>query len=279
MDRARAKERVMSLSVNASTNNNAYLYLQSLLQQGPQLSSGFAGSSDPISQLLGATDSQSASSAATPASSGATTGSGSTFPQFGTETFSALISLQMNGSATPSGDSSQSLFSQFDTDGNGSISQSEFDSKFASADQSQANAMFAALDSNGDGSVSQGELASAQQSAQSQQSHGHHHHHHMGGAGGGGQSQGSSPFDMLSSTDATGAQTQTTDNADGSTSTTITYADGSTVSMTTPAASSDGGQSSGGSTANPSSNNLLEQLIKMQSQLLTASASQSLVTA
>jgi Ca2+-binding EF-hand superfamily protein len=277
----------MSLSVNASTNNNAYLYLQSLLQQGPQLSST-SGSSDPISQLLGATDSQSASSASatTPASSGAATGSGSTTPQFGTETFTALISLQMNGSATGAGDSSQSLFSQFDTDGDGSISQSEFDSKFASADQSQANAMFAALDSNGDGSVSQGELASAQQSAQGQQAHGHHHHHHMGGAGGGGQSQGSSPFDMLSSTDATGAQTQTTDNADGSTSTTITYSDGSTVSMTTPAASSEGGQSSGtsqssgDSTSNPSSNNLLEQLIKMQSQLLTASSgSQSLVTA
>jgi hypothetical protein len=84
---------------------------------------------------------------------------------------------------------------------------------------------------------------------------------------------------MLSSTDATGAQSQTTDNADGSTSTTITYADGSTVSMTMPAASSNGSQTSGGSSGSPASNNLLEQLIQMQAQLIAPSASQNLVTA
>jgi hypothetical protein len=49
--------------------------------------------------------------------------------------------------------------------------------------------------------------------------------------------------------------------------------------MTTPAASSNGSQSSGGSTGNSGSNNLLEQLIQIQSQLIAPSASQNLVTA
>jgi hypothetical protein len=266
----RSKERAMSISVNTS-NNNAYLYLQSLLQQGPSTSSTLTGSSDPISELLGMTSSQNAS--APSAASATTSGSGNTSPQFGPETFTALISMQMNTSAAPG----QSLFSQLDGNSDGSISQSEFDSAFSSADQSEANAVFSALDSNGDGSVSQSELASAQQGQQAQQGQGHHHHHHhMGGAG---QSQGqdSSSLDPLT-TSADGSQSQTTNNADGSSSTTITYADGSTVTMTIPAAATSAGQSSGNSTSNPNSNNLLEQLIQMQAQLLSPSAGQSLAT-
>jgi Ca2+-binding EF-hand superfamily protein len=267
----RSKERAMSLSINAS-NNSAYL--QSLLQQGSPLTGIGAGSSDPISELLGLGSSQSSSSATPAAANGS--GSGSSSPQFNPETFTALISMQMNTSAAPG----QSLFSQLDSNGDGSISQSEFDSMFSSADQSQANSVFSALDTNGDGSISQNELASAQQNQQSQQAQGHHHHHHhMGGAGQSqGQDQSQDPLETLLSGTADGGQSQTINNSDGSTTTTITYADGSTVNMTSPAASSSGGQPSNGSSANPNSNNLIEQLIQMQAQFLSPSMTQNLLT-
>ena len=79
---------------------------------------------------------------------------------------------------------------------------------------------------------------------------------------------------LLNSTSASGAKTQTATNADGSSTTTISYADGSTVTLTTPAAAaerrvdgqrrdrSNGRRSSGGI-------NLIEQLIKMQAQLVS----------
>jgi len=92
-----------------------------------------------------------------------------------------------------------------------------------------------------------------------------------GGAGGGGGGGGLDA--LLNATGADGAQTQTASNADGSSTTTITYADGSTVTMTMPAPQSSSTPSAGGgstaqSAANPDAANLIEQLIKMQSQLI-----------
>lgn len=81
---------------------------------------------------------------------------------------------------------------------------------------------------------------------------------------------------MLSSAAASGATTQTSTNADGSTTTTISYADGSKVDMTTPAtaqASSTGDSSSSGSGSSGTKSNLLEQLIKLQSQVLNFATS------
>jgi hypothetical protein len=87
-----------------------------------------------------------------------------------------------------------------------------------------------------------------------------------GGSGGGGGASA-----LLNATNADGSTSQTSTNSDGSTTTTVTYADGSTVDMTTPAAGQNGGSSSG-RTSTPSQSNLIEQLIKIQSQLLAQSA-------
>ncbi|HZL31673.1 MAG TPA: EF-hand domain-containing protein [Pseudolabrys sp.] len=175
---------------------------------------------------------------------------------------STLISLQSQQTQQPS-----PLFSKLDSDGDGQISQSEFENAAtkAGASKDMADAVFAKIDGDSDGSVSQSELTKAD--------HGGGHHHHRVGGGGGGGASGQSALDaLISGTGADGATTQSATNADGSTTTTISYADGSKVDMTTPAAS--GGDASGGGTSgNKSTSNLLEQLIKLQSQVLSVATS------
>ena len=134
-----------------------------------------------------------------------------------------------SGSTTPS-----SLFAKLDTNGDGPISKTEFESALGSAGVStgSADALFNKLDTNGDGSISQSELAKAQ--------HGHgHHHHHMDSdqaQGSGQSSQSQNPLDsLLSSVGANGATSKTVTNPDGSSTTTISYADGSSIDMNTPA--------------------------------------------
>ena len=200
-----------------------------------------------------------------------------------------LISLQgQSGAATATGNQGSSgLFAKLDTDGDGQISQSEFESAMSGigVDQSSADAIFSKLDANGDGNVSQNELQAAHHG------HGHHHYHMANSADQDGTGM------LLNSGDTTGATATSTTNPDGSTTTTITYADTSTVSMTTPAtlqdtASSNSDSSAGNTTGNTSATtdpsnpttassasgtgatpfNLLEQLIALQAQLLSQSA-------
>jgi hypothetical protein len=251
--------------------SNALSYLQSLLAMGTS-GAGGANGTDPISSLL---DGQSGSDPTTGASppAAASTGStaGSNQSTFDTGMMAALISLQsqlQNQSASGAApqDPSQ-LFAKLDTDGNGQISQSEFETALGNdgVDKSSADALFSKLDANGDGSISQSELTQAQHAG------GHHHHMHAGGGGQAGGTSGQSTIDaLLSSASASGAQTQTATNSDGSTTTTISYADGSTVEMTTPAASTDGSGNSGTSATGQNTANLLEQLIQLQAQLLSA---------
>lgn len=173
----------------------------------------------------------------------AVVGSGQGTAPLSSGTLSTLISLQgQSGANGPGG-----LFSKLDTDGDGSISKTEFEKALGKAgvNTSSADALFAKLDTNGDGKISQSELTKAR---------GGHRHHHGGGNGG--------LSALLNSTDVTGASTSTTSNSDGSSTTTVTYADGSTMTLTTPAASGASGSSGGSQQAN-----LLEQLIKLQSQL------------
>jgi hypothetical protein len=241
-----------------------------LLQQ--QQSTSGSSASDPVTQLLSAFypsgNGQSATSSATGSSTGAdSNGCGGGF-SFSPDTMASLISIQ--GEWHQSIDAqAQHVFSEFDANGDGSISKSEFESGFgANADMSKVDGLFNALDTNGDGSISLDELTSA-----AEQGHAHHHMHGAGQGGGG-------LADLLSSTDLTGATSQTATNPDGSTSTTITYADGSTVTMTTPASSSSDSSSSnsngnsGSSSSGSSNNNLLERLIQMQAQLLASMANQ-----
>lgn len=246
----------MSMSVGASSSS-ALSYLQQLLQQGSAGATGASNASDPLSELLQVAEGDSSSEQTGTAASQNASG-GSTSSPFGADMLSALISLQSEQTQQAS-----PLFSKLDGDSDGSISQSEFETAAADAGASKdtADAVFAKIDGDGDGSISQSELAKVD--------HGGGHHHHIGG---GGQGGGDSLDALTSGTDADGATTQTTTNADGSTTTTVSYADGSKIDMTTPAAAAAGGNSSGGS-INKSASNLLEQLIKLQSQMLSAATS------
>ena len=205
-------------------------------------------------------------------------------------TMNALLTAQ-GDAQTPvvNGDAfSAQLFSMLDTNSDGSISQSEFDSAFNNnGDTTKADAIFGQLDANHDGNVSPDELTSALsgqgqdgQDNGSQQVHHHRHHHHGGGGMAdanspmGGSSDPNDPFAIgasgSSSDPFAGDQSQTVTNTDGSSSTTITYADGSQVTMTMPASS--------GSGSSPSSmaHNVIEQLIQRQAQMMAQAAGQSL---
>ncbi len=195
----------------------------------------------------------------------AVAGSGQGSAPLSSGTLATLIALQGQGVRGQGGVSGQGgLFSQLDADGDGQINKSDFESALGEAgiNSSSANSLFSKLDANGDGSISQGELAKAR---------GGHHHHHHGGEGG--------LSSLLNSTDVTGASTQTSANSDGSSTTTVTYADGSTVSMTTPAASGSAGSTSDSKTGGTQQANLLEQLIKLQSQLTARSSAATSTTA
>jgi hypothetical protein len=260
----------MSMSVSAS--NNALAYLQQLLQSG----SGGVGatSTDPL-LALGQTLTG-AEGASQPQSGTSPMGSGSA-PTFESGTLAALISLQGQSASAVVGQSPSDLFSQLDTDGDGQISKTEFEQALGGVgvDTQSADALFGKLDANNDGDVSPSELSKGR---------GHHHHHHVDNSdasqNGGSQQSGLSA--LLNSADITGASTQTATNSDGSTTTTISYADGTSVSMTTPPATQNSSSSNSGSsndgTANngssgPGNNNLIEELIRMQSQLVTQAAS------
>jgi hypothetical protein len=276
----------MSMSVGASSN--ALAYLQQLLQQGTSGASS-TGAADPLSELM-QTLSGSGSGSDSPTSSTTDTaaGSGASGCQpFGTGTMAQLLSLQSQGANGTQGTNGpeQAFFSKLDTDGDGKISKTEFESAASKAgvDSSVADAVFDKIDGNSDGSVSGGELAKAD--------HGGHHHHVHGGGGGDkdGDGDGGGLQSLMSGAGADGATTKSTTNADGSSTTTISYADGTSIDLNIPAAaastgtsaSSDGSStdssstdssatSTSSSTNSQTSFNLLEQLIKMQSQMLSA---------
>ncbi len=250
----------MSVS-NVGVSSGAYSYLQSILQQ-EQSTTGAPSAGDPVAALLNAfypSGSSAPSTSSAPSDgSGAASGSLPNPLPFSPDTMGALISAQEQAAPQDRiAAHAQRLFGEFDTDGDGQISKTEFETAFGSgADMSKVDGLFNALDSNGDGAVSQDELTSAARG-----SHGHHHHHHTQVAGGG---QGGGLAELLSGTDVTGATSATSSNTDGSTTTTISYADGSKVTLTTSAAAGVGNSQDSG--------NLFEQLIKLQSQMLAQSA-------
>jgi hypothetical protein len=255
----------MSNAIGASSSS-ALSYLQSLLQQvtsGAKDANGAKGASasDPLSMFMQAVTGDGASPDETSSSAQARPAGGASCPPFSPDAMSALISAQ----GQQAGDPASKLFTKLDTDGDGRISKAEFTGAAdkAGADAAIADAVFNKIDANGDGAVSQDELAKVD--------HGGGHHHHMRAGGGGG---GQDPLDALTSaTDASGATTQTSTNADGSTTTTISYADGSKIDMTTPAAASSAIASAADGSSNKGKFNLLEQLIKLQSSMLTAASS------
>lgn len=258
----------MSMSVGASSSN-ALSYLQSLLQQGTS-GAGDAkksSASDPLAMLMQAISGDGTSSGQTGSTATATSAStGSSSVAFSPDTMSALLSAQGQQSTDSP---SAKLFTKLDADGDGQISKTEFTDATSKAggDSSVADAVFAKLDANGDGSVSQDELTKADKGGG---------HGHIGGGqpSSNGESSGTSAA-------ANGATTSTTTNADGSTTTSITYADGSKVTMTTAATAAQSSDASSGSSTDSSTTSsstksafdLLQQLIKLQSQMLTAATS------
>jgi hypothetical protein len=223
--------------------------LQSLFQA---LSGG--GSSDPL--LGGGTDDGSVAS--------------SPGFQLSPDVMQALLSVQ-SGQGASQTSPSQSLFDKFDANGDGQISQSEFETAIGSgADKSKVDELFSKIDTNGDGSISDDEMTSAAQKVHG--GGGHHHHAHAAGGKGG-----SDPFqDLLSGASADGTTSQSTSNSDGSTTTTLTYSDGTKVEMTVPGASSDSGSTSTSSNPEaPNLANMLKQLISLQAQLAAPTTSLS----
>jgi Ca2+-binding EF-hand superfamily protein len=99
----------------------------------------------------------------------------------------------------PGSQLAQNLFSQIDSNGDGSISQGELEQAVTGAGgtKAAADALYAKLDPNNTGSVSEQQFAQAFSQAAP---HAHHHHHHGGGGGGAdaaGASDGSSATDAL----------------------------------------------------------------------------------
>jgi hypothetical protein len=264
------------MSVSSVGSSSPSVYLQRLLQPDDSDPAGAAAPSDPLQALYQAvTGGQSGdplAAAATSSDDGLAASSGA--PQFSPDVMKALLSLQGNQGKSPG--KLESLLGKFDTDGDGQISQSEFETAIGpDADKTRVDELFQKLDANGDGAISLDELKAALQKA-----HGGHHHHHSaegaGEQGGAGGANGSDPLQaLLSGAAADGTTSQSTTNADGSSTTTITYADGTKVEMTTPAAASDAGAPSANPEA-PNFANLLKQLISLQAQLAAPTTSLSI---
>lgn len=252
----------MSMSVGASSSS-ALSYLQSLMQQGSAKETKKTAAADPLSMLMQAISGEAGQSTQTAsATTAAKSSGGSACPAFNFDTMAALLAAQ---GEQPADSPSAKLFAKLDADGDGKISKTEFSdaASKAGADSSLADAVFAKIDGDSDGAISQGELTEADQGG---------HHRHIGHG---------PPPDGDGSSAVDGATTSSTSNADGSTTTTISYADGSKITLTTAAATTQGSDAtSDGSadsastgTGNKSAFNLLEQLIKLQSQMLTTAAS------
>jgi Ca2+-binding EF-hand superfamily protein len=182
----------MSIGSATSAPNPALLSLLSQLT-GPQSATG--GSSD-------------FSASATPSGGSAQsannqiTGSGSA--SISSEILKLLVQMQQQLGSAASGSSTTTtaststmanpvstmasainqLFSAMDTDGDGSVSESEMEGYIEKqgGTQAQADALYTQLDQNSASGVSQQQLAGAVQPPGGGGGH-HHHHHHIGGGG------------------------------------------------------------------------------------------------
>jgi hypothetical protein len=233
-------------------------------------------------------DSDKSAAAVAGTTSAATAVSGSNSPSLSPNVLTVLILTQeQTGGTVPSQGSApggsgfdQQFISALDsnTNSDGTITEAELEKAVSAVGGTaqQADQLFNQLDPNGGASINASDVTSALKHGH----HGGHHHHDADAASGssGGSSSGSDPLSALlqnaSSTQGTGT---TVTNPDGSTTTTLTYADGTKVTVTTPAtnvssASGSGstqptGASTDGSGATqPSLENVLTTLIRLQEQ-------------
>ena len=182
----------MTLAIGAASY--AVQRLASLFSQlSPTAATGSTDSSDSSSFAPSAST---ANSAATVSFSNCLTGSAQ--PPLSSQILGTLMQMQGAGGTQTGGsaDPVQNLFNAMDTDGDGSVSQSEMESYLenAGATQGQADALYTSLNPNGSSAgVTESEMASA---APTQGAMGHHHHHHHAGGAGGASG---SPADTLMS--------------------------------------------------------------------------------
>ncbi len=260
------------MSLSSVSSSSPYSYLQRLLQSDGADPSDASAPSDPLQALFQAATGggqagdpliAAATSDDDPSSSSGSCGA----PQYSPEVMKALLSVQGNQAGAGASKLEQ-LFGKFDTDGDGKISQSEFETAIGpDADKAKVDELFAKIDGNSDGAIGQDELKAALQKA-----HGGGHHHGPKGAGQGG----GDPLEaLLSSATADGATSQSATNADGSSTTTITYADGTKVEMTTPAEAASATAAASSNPEAPNFANLLKQLISLQAQLAAPTTSMS----
>jgi Ca2+-binding EF-hand superfamily protein len=200
-------------------------------------------------------------SAASAGSTAAAGGSG--FSQISPATMSALISAQGQSSAGSTAETPvqalQDLFSQIDANGDGQISESEFENALGAGGTNiaQADDVFAKLDKDGNGSISLGEMSSALKGGPGAEG--------SNGTAGAGSSTGTSTSgasDPLAQA-LQAASTTSVTNSDGSTTTSLTFPDGAKVTM--PAA----GTTAGAAT---SSYNSVEQMIARATHAISFSA-------
>ncbi len=210
--------------------------------------------------------------------SASTTSGGSGGSQFSPSTFNTLLAAQSQSSGPTSRSAALSdLFSQIDSNGDGQITKSEFETALGAGGTNlqMADDVFNKMDLNGDGNISKDEMARSLE-----KSGHHHHHHHAGGAGdGNGAVAANGAGGSGGNADALiqalqGASSTSTINSDGSTTTTLTYADGTKITMTQPAAGTNPTTSANGKASQ--SYNFTERLIERQAQLISANATQPL---
>jgi hypothetical protein len=136
-----------------------------------------------------------------------------------------MISAVASNSTTSAGSTQgqdarlEALFKKIDTNGDGTISQQEFESAFVSISQkggqaadaattaelkAKADAIYQKMDTQGNGQVTQAEFdtaAKAHEAQQTQHAHGHGGHHHGGGGEGGGATASSSQLKVYDPAD------------------------------------------------------------------------------
>lgn len=251
----------MLLALGAvSSALNVLQSLTSAKSSSPQASGFSPGSKNPFDV---------SGSSARPGNSAPALGSGG-LSQLSPVTLGALIAAQNHSSTgsspsapTSPNDALKRLFSHLDGNGDGQISQSEFENALGAGgtNLAQADDVFSKMDKNGDGSVSLDEMSSALRGGR-----GHHGHHHVAssdGSTGAGGSNGSNSDPLLQALQ--GASSTSVTNSDGSTTTSVTYADGSKVTMTLPAAQT-------GSSNAMSSYNFIERMIAREAQAISSGA-------
>ena len=249
----------MSMSVSSSAANLSQMMAAFLAR---------IKASEQASQTSAATTTATATATdanATPPADSCNAASSASEPTLSDQVISALVAMQMqNGaassatadpSATSSTDASGTgndpiaqAFSALDTNGDGSISQSELETGIENVGgtSDEADAIFSALGGSSSTGISESGFASAAQAGAPPGgpggpggAHGHHHHHHGGGSSSAANDS-SQIFSAIDSNDdgsisedelasALGLGTDSTTDASGSTTSTTSTSDSSTA--------------------------------------------------